>query len=146
MSRPGREITRKKLIQSAKMRDLELRERSSKSLLANVLDLDDDFRIGSNSAHQNYNSGTYSHSNHTSVKMNEEPSIHMSPVRSEMKEILKELRYLTNKLKKDEEFEELCNDWKFAALVIDRLCLWMFLVFTIVSTFAILFSAPHIFS
>ncbi len=70
----------------------------------------------------------------------------MSPVRSEMKEILKELKYLTNKLKKDEEFEELCNDWKFAALVIDRLCLWMFLVFTIVSTFAILFSAPHIFS
>lgn len=31
---------------SSRMRELELKERSSKSLLANVLDIDDDFRHG----------------------------------------------------------------------------------------------------
>ena len=132
MQRPGREITRKKLIQNAKMRDLEMRERSSKSLLANVLDLDDDFRA--NSA-----------PHYTSVKIgNDENSLHMYPGKVELREILRELRFLTEKMKKDEEFEDHCNDWKFAAMVIDRLCLWMFTMFTIVSTFAILFSAPHI--
>ena len=135
MTRPGKEITRKKLIQNAKLRDLEMRERSSKSLLANVLDLDDDFRA--NNAPHHY----------TSVKMgnsDQENSLHMYPGKVELREILRELRYLTEKMKKDEEFEVHCNDWKFASMVIDRLCLWMFTIFTIVSTFAILFSAPHI--
>lgn len=44
MSRPGRKITRKQLMISSRMKELELKERSSKSLLANVLDIDDDFR------------------------------------------------------------------------------------------------------
>ena len=51
MQRPGKDITRKRLMQSAKLRELELRERSSKSLLANVLDLDDDIRANSNNSH-----------------------------------------------------------------------------------------------
>ena len=144
MSRPGKQLTRKKLVQNAKMRDLELRERSSKSLLANVLDLDDDFRVGTNSTSHNYRDNYHSHSNHT-TKLDDTYNS-MSPARNEMKEILKELRFLTSKIKSDEEFEEQCNDWKFAALVIDRLCLWAFLVFTLVSTCAILFSAPHIFT
>lgn len=33
---------------SNKMKELELKERSSKSLLANVLDIDDDFRHSTN--------------------------------------------------------------------------------------------------
>ncbi|KFM56701.1 Acetylcholine receptor subunit alpha-type acr-16, partial [Stegodyphus mimosarum] len=44
MSRPGKKITRKHLFMSSKMKELELKERSSRSLLANVLDMDDDFR------------------------------------------------------------------------------------------------------
>ena len=44
MGRPGRKITRKTIILSNRMKELELKERSSKSLLANVLDIDDDFR------------------------------------------------------------------------------------------------------
>lgn len=44
MSRPGKKITRKTIMLNTKMRELELKERSSKSLLANVLDIDDDFR------------------------------------------------------------------------------------------------------
>lgn len=141
MKRPGRDISRKKLAQGSKMRDMELRERSSKSLLANVLDLDDDFRSTGNNSTHNYSNNT-SHCNKI-----DEPSFDtvMYPGRSELRDILRELRFLTQKIKKDEDFAEECNDWKFAAMVIDRLCLWMFTFFTVVSTCGILFSAPHIF-
>ena len=141
MQRPGKDITRKKIIQNSKMRDMELRERSSKSLLANVLDLDDDFR-GNNSNHTFTNNTSHSH-----CKLDDTTHFEnvMYPGRSELKEILKELRFLTTKIKKDDEYQDACNDWKFAAMVIDRLCLWMFTVFTVTSTCGILFSAPHLF-
>ena len=119
-------------MQSAKLRELELRERSSKSLLANVLDLDDDIRANSNNSH------------YARVAMEVDTTLQTYPGRHELRSILKELQFLTDKMKKDEEYDDVCNDWKFAAMVIDRLCLWLFTVFTIVSTFAILFSAPHI--
>ena len=44
MARPGEKITRKSIMMQNKMKELDLKERSSKSLLANVLDMDDDFR------------------------------------------------------------------------------------------------------
>lgn len=44
MGRPGKKITRKTIHLNNRMKELELKERSSKSLLANVLDIDDDFR------------------------------------------------------------------------------------------------------
>ena len=44
MGRPGKKITRKTIMLQTRMKELELKERSSKSLLANVLDIDDDFR------------------------------------------------------------------------------------------------------
>ncbi|CAG0913226.1 unnamed protein product [Notodromas monacha] len=44
MQRPGKKITRKTIMLNNKMRNLELKERSSRSLLANVLDIDDDIR------------------------------------------------------------------------------------------------------
>lgn len=51
MGRPGKKITRKTILLTNRMKELELKERSSKSLLANVLDIDDDFRhVGINSS------------------------------------------------------------------------------------------------
>ncbi|XP_017301467.2 acetylcholine receptor subunit alpha-type acr-16-like [Diaphorina citri] len=44
MQRPHKKITRKTIAMSNKMRELELKERTSKSLMANVLNIDDDFR------------------------------------------------------------------------------------------------------
>ena len=44
MSRPGEKITRKTIMIQNKMKELDLQAKSSKSLLANVLDMDDDFR------------------------------------------------------------------------------------------------------
>ena len=45
MHRPKKPITRKTIMMSSRMRELEMKEgRNSKSLLSNVLDMDDDFR------------------------------------------------------------------------------------------------------
>ena len=51
---------------------------------------------------------------------------------------------MTNRLKAMDEENEIESDWKFAAMVIDRFCLITFTTFTIVTTIAVLFSAPHI--
>jgi len=59
-------------------------------------------------------------------------------------DILEELRYLTDGVRADARKEEECNEWKYAAMVVDRLCLVMFTGFTVISTVAILFSAPHV--
>ena len=40
--------------------------------------------------------------------------------------VLKEIQTITRKIKGDEEDEEMSLDWKFAAMVIDRLCLIFF--------------------
>ena len=44
MGRPGEKITRKTIMMAKKMKELDIKETSSKSLLSNVLDMDDDFR------------------------------------------------------------------------------------------------------
>ena len=43
MSRPGEKLTRKMIMMQSKMKELDMKETSSKSLLANVLDMDDDY-------------------------------------------------------------------------------------------------------
>ena len=44
----------------------------------------------------------------------------------------------------DDESAATENDWKFAAMVLDRLCLITFTLFTIIATFAVLAAAPHV--
>lgn len=58
--------------------------------------------------------------------------------------ILKELQFITARMKKKEEEHELISDWKFAAMVVDRFCLIVFMLFTIIATVTVLLSAPHI--
>nr|CAI5824587.1 unnamed protein product [Callosobruchus analis] len=126
--------------------DVELKERSSKSLLANVLDIDDDFR-------HNYRGGVWI------CRQNEEGSNGASGQRLqdsivtnhtcitadyELTMILKEIRFITDQLRKEDEAACITRDWKFAAMVVDRLCLIIFTLFTIIATLAVLFSAPHI--
>ena len=62
----------------------------------------------------------------------------------ELQCILKELKFITNRMKIRDEEEEIIMDWKFAAMVIDRFCLITFTAFTIITTIAVLMSAPHI--
>ena len=44
MDRPREKITRKTIMMSNRLKELELKEKDSKSLMVNVLDMDDDFR------------------------------------------------------------------------------------------------------
>lgn len=53
-------------------------------------------------------------------------------------------RPLCPQMRKDDEDADISRDWKFAAMVVDRLCLIIFTLFTIVATLAVLLSAPHI--
>lgn len=59
--------------------------------------------------------------------------------------ILNELKLITKKLKSDEEDEQKSLDWKFAAMVIDRLCLVFFSLATFFSTAVILLTAKNFF-
>ena len=45
MSRPGEKITRKSILMQKKIKEMDKNEVSSKSLLANVLDIDDNFCV-----------------------------------------------------------------------------------------------------
>uniref|UniRef100_A0AAU6PBH5 Nicotinic acetylcholine receptor alpha6 n=1 Tax=Protohermes xanthodes TaxID=1452977 RepID=A0AAU6PBH5_9NEOP len=164
MSRPGKKITRKTLFMSSRMKELELKERSSKSLLANVLDIDDDFRnvTSANNASAAAGGGTVGPIGGGPVgapvgaTVGTQPPLghqgyHMRPTtieetstHRELQFILQELRFITSRMKKADEEAELISDWKFAAMVVDRFCLIIFTMFTIIATVAVLLSAPHI--
>ncbi|XP_060035248.1 neuronal acetylcholine receptor subunit alpha-7 isoform X3 [Erinaceus europaeus] len=61
----------------------------------------------------------------------------------ELARILEEVRYIANRFRCQDESEAVCSEWKFAACVVDRLCLMAFSVFTIICTIGILMSAPN---
>ncbi|XP_055598062.1 neuronal acetylcholine receptor subunit alpha-7 isoform X5 [Uranotaenia lowii] len=142
MGRPGKKITRKTILMSNRMKELELKERSSKSLLANVLDIEDDFRhttggiTGSTTA-----ISTSGFSRPTTVEEHHSMS---GCSHKDLHHILKELQFITNRMRKADEEAELISDWKFAAMVVDRFCLFVFTLFTIIATVTVLLSAPHI--
>lgn len=61
----------------------------------------------------------------------------------DLSKILEELRYIANRFRDQDDDEVICNEWKFAASVVDRLCLMAFSIFTIICTIGILMSAPN---
>lgn len=128
MSRPGKDLSRQFLLRKAKMRELEARTPPSVSLISNVKDVDNAIPLNDFPPVR-------------SVRM-EDGGLHN--VRNELLAILNELRFITHKIKEDQEASEEVNDWKFAAMVIDRLCIWVFSVYMVVTTLAIFFSAPNL--
>nr|AJE70265.1 nicotinic acetylcholine receptor alpha7 subunit [Apis mellifera] len=178
--------------------DLELRQRSSKSLLANVLDLEDNALASHNNllnnvystpgphhhtmghGHSHIHATPHHHHSHAAtphhqhstplahssypaaIQIGHTPHHHPHPpetpgpqvetilqnacfcARNELMMILKEIKIITDQLKSEELNTKVTNDWKFAAMVIDRMCLIIFTLFTIIATIAVLLSAPHI--
>ncbi|OCU00090.1 neuronal acetylcholine receptor subunit alpha-7 [Xenopus laevis] len=61
----------------------------------------------------------------------------------EIVKILEEVQYIARRFREQDAGEEICSEWKFAAAVIDRLCLVAFSLFAIIATFTILMSAPN---
>ena len=117
-----------------RMKDLELKERSSKSLLANVLDIEDDFRA----------QATTSQAAASFIRPYSDEQSGCSMSQRELQIILRELQFITGRMRKADEEAEIISDWKFAAMVVDRFCLIVFTLFTVIATIAVLFSAPHI--
>lgn len=157
MERQGQKITRRRLLLNSKMKELELKERSSRSLLANVLDIDDDFRPTNSSSAATVLGASHRH--HPDCRalggggggflpQGPDPGpVHACLPLSQQREfssILRELRFITNRMRKDDEVKEIVSEWRFAAMVADRVCLILFSLFTIISTCACLFSAPHL--
>ncbi|XP_023333966.1 neuronal acetylcholine receptor subunit alpha-7 isoform X2 [Eurytemora carolleeae] len=149
MSRPGEKITLKSILMQNKMRELDTKENSSKSLLANVLDMDDDFRPGG-STHSTFfpthNNMVHKNGGFIRVTHNTQPFEDTFPtgIQKELNLILKEIRIITDKIKEHDESSAIENDWKFAAMVLDRLCLITFTMFTLIATIAVLAAAPHV--
>ena len=52
-----------------------------------------------------------------------------------LEKILKEIEVLTTKVKQDIDEDDKRLNWKFAAMVVDRLCMILFAIFTFTSTF-----------
>jgi len=155
MARPGEKITRKTIMMQNKMKELDLKEKSSKSLLANVLDMDDDFVPSSSLPHshvhphphqqtQQKNGGFIRVSGTAPSSEENVSSAYPSGVPRELSLILKEIKVITDKIHDDEESAAIEGDWKFAAMVLDRLCLITFTLFTIIATLAVLAAAPHV--
>ncbi|PIO57364.1 hypothetical protein TELCIR_21229, partial [Teladorsagia circumcincta] len=55
------------------------------------------------------------------------------------------IEYITDHLKQDEEHKRYRDDWKYVAMIIDRLLLYVFFGITVGGTCGILFSAPYVF-
>lgn len=75
------------------------------------------------------------------------PAGHSSSLGSlgpELAKILDEVRYITKRLRDQDENKAVCSEWKFAAAVVDRLCLVAFSLFIALFTFGMLMSAPNI--
>lgn len=139
----------------------DIKERSSKSLLANVLDMDDDFRLqrsGPGATTANTISGGGSTSGYVQLIG---PSIEGTPSSArnncsnpavtsclssqrELAAILREIRFITQRMRDDDAMQDIISEWKYAGMVVDRICLILFTAFTILSTCVCLLSAPHL--
>ncbi|OAF71716.1 Acetylcholine receptor subunit alpha [Intoshia linei] len=128
LTRPGKDLSRQFLLRKSKMRNLESRSQFSLSLISNIKDIDNAIPLNeiprSSPWNQNQNA--------------------MYNIKNELLSILNELRYITHKVKDNDQIEEEVHDWKFAAMVIDRFCLVLFAALTIFTTMGCFLSVPHI--
>nr|AHC70333.1 nicotinic acetylcholine receptor [Schistosoma mansoni] len=88
-----------------------------------------------------------SNKNNPPIDPDQSSSIMMNPFliyKSDLELIINELRFITKKLRDNEQDELMSLEWKFAARVIDRFCLIIFSLCNIIVTFAILCSAPNL--
>ncbi|UYV83057.1 K02A2.6-like [Cordylochernes scorpioides] len=115
-------------MQNSRKRELELKERSSRSLLANVLDIEDDFRQhrASSAANNSFLSAAAGPGPGSGGP--EEPATIHACLSShrELASILRELRYITDRMKHEDAVGDIIAEWKYAAMVVDRLCLIVF--------------------
>ncbi|XP_012686262.2 acetylcholine receptor subunit beta [Clupea harengus] len=69
-------------------------------------------------------------------KFIEGPS-HYTTLPAELKSAIGAITYIAEQLQAEKDYEALKEDWQYVAMVVDRLFLWIFVVFTTVGTLAI---------
>ncbi len=67
-----------------------------------------------------------------------------SGIELELRAILREVRVVTDKIRAEADASAIENEWKFAAMVLDRVCLIAFTLFTVLLSAAVLLAAPHV--
>lgn len=65
---------------------------------------------------------------------------------SELRTLVSQLSVITNYIKHQEKHDNESQDWKFVAMVIDRLCLMLFTISMAIFTSLTLLSSPSLFS
>lgn len=134
MKRPGHDLSwnairRRRFHQAHRTRSPTLPlENTSKSLLANITHHDDQ---------------TYPQCLTPKITRSDDYDLDFS--RSDIRLILSELKFMTDHVRKAEEEDDISQDWKFSAMVIDRLCLLLFTLLTAIFSYLTLFSAPNFF-
>ncbi|XP_062602301.1 neuronal acetylcholine receptor subunit alpha-7-like [Saccostrea cucullata] len=126
MKRPGQQKHKhtNDTIERTRLHDIVVQERQSRCLLSG-LEFEDEIRM----------------ENGAVPKPGDSPFL---STKSDLLSILRELRKITTRCKREEEEVIVRGEWRFAAMVIDRLCLWICVTFTVISTLAVLFSAPNL--
>lgn len=168
IKRPGRELSLDELRRRRRVRQLEALIPPSASLISNIKDIDNTIPLSSRAdnveappaatdsgcpPYQFAATGPlYFGFDPSSVSDNAElrsdPAVLVATLcglRAELLAILNELRWITSKLKDDAEEGSVTSDWKFVAMVVDRLCLWVFTFYYVVGSIIVFMRAPNIF-
>jgi hypothetical protein len=80
----------------------------------------------------------------TSSPLLSNPRSHHHLFNSNMYLLEKHLKHLINKQKLEEDRNEIINEWKLMALIMDRLLFWLFSSFTVLSTLICLILIPFL--
>jgi hypothetical protein len=152
----------KKKNKSERLQKINSTDICSKSLIANVVGMNEDsshnhikhpflcrHRLTNCSTCNNFqsnlsrNDSQGEYDNYTSSKDSKTAEVYA--LKKNLNLILKELKFLTQKCKDDDDEGDHELLWKFSAMVIDRFCVIVFTVATLISTVAILFTAENFF-
>ncbi|KAG1653495.1 Acetylcholine receptor subunit alpha-like [Nymphon striatum] len=63
----------------------------------------------------------------------------------EIEKAMSDVKFIAEHVRKEDEFERVREDWKYIAMVLDRLFLWIFTVACIVGTCGIILQAPSLY-
>ncbi|XP_057378021.1 acetylcholine receptor subunit alpha-L1-like isoform X1 [Daphnia carinata] len=63
----------------------------------------------------------------------------------ELQKAIRDVQFIQNHMKREDEYDEEDNDWGFIAMVLDRFFLWVFTVASLCGTISILFTAPALY-
>lgn len=84
----------------------------------------------------------------TATQSNEVPAASSSlheQRKAEMEHALLSVRFVAQHTENQDSFSDIHDDWKYLALVLDRLFLWVFMVACVVGTVVIVFRAPTLY-